>query len=151
LITREYWIGQWHDDPNDAEWIQREAEHGWASRYAGSTGDYLDPAIPEADYDTLTSAASKVNVFVNHHIAHSQSTIHQPDRKQPADADTASPDATLSAKEVHEVIDVIGNLFKKYYNLLTASSYVFLVPVIQNVWLAAFRVPWMPADYMPDD
>jgi hypothetical protein len=27
------------------------------------------------------------------------------------------------------VIDVIGELFKKYYNLLTASSYVLPVPV----------------------
>ena len=49
------------------------------------------------------------------------------------------------------LIDVIGDLFRKYYNLLTASSYAFLVPVIQHDWLAAFRVPWMPTDYTPDD
>jgi hypothetical protein len=35
------------------------------------------------------------------------------------------------------------DLFKKYYNLLTASSYVMLVPVIQNDWKAIFRQPWM--------
>jgi hypothetical protein len=151
LISREYWVGQWRDDPGDQPWIQREAERGWATQYAGSTGDHLDPAIPTADFDRLTSAASKVNAFVNAHIAHSQSTIHQPNRKQPADVDAASPDATLSAKEVHEVIDVIGDVFKKYYNLLTASSYVFLVPVIQHDWLAAFRVPWMPPEYKADD
>lgn len=151
LITREYWIGLWRDDPDDARWIKQEAERGWATQYAGSTGDYLDPAIPAEDYETLTSAASKVNRFVNRHIAHSQSTIHQPNRNQPPDVDAASPDTTLSAKEVHDVIDVIGDLFKKYYNLLTASSYVFLVPVIQHDWLAAFRVPWMPPSYTPDD
>ena len=44
-------------------------------------------------------------------------------------------------------IDVIGDLFAKYYNLLTASSYAFLVPVIQHNWLAAFEVPWMPEGY----
>lgn len=49
------------------------------------------------------------------------------------------------------MIDVIGELFKRYYNLLTASSYVMLEPVIQHDWLAAFRVPWMGSGYTPDD
>jgi hypothetical protein len=152
LLSREYWTGLWRDDPEDSEWTQREAERSWAKQYAGSTGDYIDPAIPAADMETLTSATSKVNRFVNRHIAHSQSTIHQPDPREPAHVDAASPDTTLSAKEVHEVVDVIGDLFKKYYNLFTASSYVFLVPVIQHDWLAAFRVPWMAAGYKgPDD
>jgi hypothetical protein len=44
---------------------------------------------------------------------------------------------------VHDAIDVIGHLFKKYYNLFTATSYVFLEPVIQSDWKAVFRVPWM--------
>jgi len=37
------------------------------------------------------------------------------------------------------------------YNLLTASFYVQLEPVIQHDWLAAFRVPWMAAGYTGDD
>ena len=61
------------------------------------------------------------------------------------------PKATLSAREVHEVVDLIGEQFTKYYNLLTASTYVLLVPVIQHDWLAAFRVPWMPPGYTPQD
>ena len=46
---------------------------------------------------------------------------------------------------------MIGELFKKYFNLLTASSYVFLVPVLQHDWLAAFRVPWMKPGTEPDE
>ena len=57
----------------------------------------------------------------------------------------------MSAREVHEVVDLIGEQFTKYYNLLTASTYVLLVPVIQHDWLAAFRVPWMPPGYTPQD
>lgn len=152
LITREHWIGQWRDDPDDRLWIQHEALREWSAQYAGTTGHYLDPAIPAADYEQLRSATSKVNRFVSEHIAHSQAGIHQPDRQQPADVDAASPGTMLTAHEVHEVIDVIGELFKKYYNLLTASSYAFLVPVIQHDWLAAFRVPWIPeGDDEPHD
>jgi hypothetical protein len=150
-ITREYWIGQWRDDLFDGEWIQREAERGWAEQYAGDVGDYLDPSIPAADLAALRDGSGKVKRFVDQHIAHSEDMIHQPDPEQPADVEAAATGATLSAKEVHEVVDLIGEQFTKYYNLLTASTYVRLVPVIQHEWLAAFRVPWMPPDYTPED
>ena len=52
-ITREYWIGQWRDDPSDADWIQREAERGWATQYGGDEGDHLDPSIPVTDLEAL--------------------------------------------------------------------------------------------------
>jgi hypothetical protein len=154
-ISRDYWLGQWdlEDEATDPYGgLALVAENAWAEQYAGGVGDYVDPAIPEADYAKLRSAASKVNQFANRHIAHSQATIHQPDLQRPPDVEPASAeDETLSAKEVHEVIDVIGDLFKKYYNLLTASSYVFLEPVIQHDWLAPFRVPWMEPGYEPED
>jgi hypothetical protein len=154
-ISRDYWLGQWdlEDEATDPYGgLALVAENAWAEQYAGGVGDYVDPAIPEADYAKLRSAASKVNQFANRHIAHSPATIHQPDLQRPPDVEPASAeDETLSAKEVHEVIDVIGDLFKKYYNLLTASSYVFLEPVIQHDWLAPFRVPWMKPGYEPED
>jgi hypothetical protein len=45
---------------------------------------------------------------------------------------------------VHEAIDVIGDLFTRYHNLLAANSHVELTPAIQHNWKAIFRVPWMP-------
>ena len=38
----------------------------------------------------------------------------------------------------------MGDVFKKYANLLTAGSYVTLVPALQEDWLAIFRQPWIP-------
>jgi hypothetical protein len=38
---------------------------------------------------------------------------------------------------------VIGDLFQRYYSLITASSMAFMEPVIQHDWLAPFRVPWI--------
>ena len=49
----------------------------------------------------------------------------------------------MTLEEIHAAIDMIGDLFKKYYNLLTAGSYVQLEPVMQTDWKAVFRVPWM--------
>ena len=54
-----------------------------------------------------------------------------------------SAGVTLTLKDVHDAIDVIRDLFKRYYNLLTASSYGSLVPLIQHNWKAVFREPWL--------
>jgi hypothetical protein len=128
-ITREFWLAEW-SDPDDP-FMQREAVRGWADQYAGDDERYLDAAIPASDLDTLTDAAADVRAYVDRHVAHSEKPSQ------------VSAEITLTLKDVHDDIDVIGSLFKKYYNLLTASSFVMLVPVIQHDWLAAFRVAWM--------
>ena len=126
-ITREFWIGLWDTDD---ELMLRRAQQGWTKQYAGSMGTHLDPAIPSADSDALTAVASKVKAYVDRHVAH-------------ADASAASAGVTVTLSEVHDAIDVVGDLFKRYYNLLTASSYGSLVPLIQHNWKAVFREPWL--------
>jgi HEPN superfamily AbiU2-like protein len=126
-VTREFWVELWDDsDP----WMLREAERGWTKHFAGGVGNHLDPSIPATDLDVLTAAAFKVKGYVDQHVAHS-------------DASAVPASVTLTLKDVHEVIDTIGHLFKKYNNLLTASTYVFLVPVIEHDWKAIFREPWI--------
>jgi hypothetical protein len=44
---------------------------------------------------------------------------------------------------VHETIDVLGHLLKKYSNLLTAAALVTPVPTIQGDWQAVFQVAWI--------
>jgi hypothetical protein len=75
---------------------------------------------------TLTAGAVKVKDYVDEHLAHSD----------------AGPRADLPTfNDLDAAIDRIGDLFKKYVNLLTASSYYSLVPVIQHDWEAIFRQP----------
>jgi hypothetical protein len=50
---------------------------------------------------------------------------------------------TLTLEDVHRAVDVIGELFQRYYTLFTAASMIELVPVIQHDWRAVFRQPWM--------
>ena len=73
--------------------------------------------------------------YVDQHVAH---------------ADAVPAEVTLTLDEVHAAIDVIGDLHKKYWNLLTAGSYVQLEAAIQHNWKAAFQVSRMRAD-APDD
>jgi hypothetical protein len=80
----------------------------------------------------LSAAASTVKGYVDEQVAH-------------ADASAVSANLTLTLKDVHDVIDTIGHLFKKYNNLLTVSSYPFLVPLIHHDWKAVFREPWVRA------
>jgi len=126
-ITRDFWIGLWDDDD---EPTLMHAQRAWAKQYGGGTDIHLDPAIPSADSDTLAAAASRVKTYVDKHVAH-------------ADASPASAAITISLTDVHDAIDVVGHLFKRYYNLLTAASYASLVPVIQHNWTAVFREPWL--------
>jgi 5-methylcytosine-specific restriction endonuclease McrA len=49
--------------------------------------------------------------------------------------------------ELNSAIDTIGDLFKRYYTLVTVESYLELVPTPQYDWEAVFREPWiLPAD-----
>jgi hypothetical protein len=137
-ITREFWLGLWqepgeppYNPDNIHDRLMRvRAERGWNDQYAGSVGTHLDPAIPAADFDRLRDIAAKVKGYVDQHVAH-------------ADAAVVSAKVTLTLAEVHDAVDVIGDLFGKYYNLLTASFFTDYVPAIQHDWMAAFRVPWM--------
>ena len=63
--------------------------------------------------------------------------------KHVAHADAAAPAVTLTLDEVHDAIDTIGQLFKKYDFLIQGVSWAVLDPVIQHNWKAAFTVPWM--------
>jgi len=50
---------------------------------------------------------------------------------------------TLDLNDVHDSIEVIGNLFSRYSTLFSAAVWAFLVPVIQHDWEAVFQVPWL--------
>lgn len=126
LISKELWLSHWEDSDDPGG----RALRGWNSVYAGGVGVHLDPAIPSADLERLNNAGEAVRKFANKHVAHSQ-----------ANAKPAT--VTLTLKDVHDSIDVIGELFAKYYEMLTAGSYVQLVPVIQGGdWTEVFRQPW---------
>lgn len=131
IISREFWLSLW-DDPD----LGQLSQSGWDKQYAGSVGIHLDPAIPAADAEKLAELSRDVKRFVDKHIAHSE-------------AYAEPPKITLTLADLHETIDVVGSMFRKYYNLITGASYMSLTPVIQHRWQAAFEVPWIKPGSRP--
>lgn len=121
-IARDFFVGMFQPD------TRRLGERGFDEHFAGSVGTHLDPAIPSGDLHALTDTAAAVTRYVNQHLAHSDAR--------------ASPDLP-TFNDLDAAVDQIGYLFKKYANLLTASSYGTLVPVAQHDWKAIFRQPWI--------
>ena len=127
VLTRDYFVGLW--DQSD-ERALREA-HSAFDRVAADARDHLDPDIPRQDLETLQTAARKVSLFVDQHIAHDQAT-------PTAEAPTFN--------ELHAAIDSLGEIFTKYAAVLTATTYIRIEPVMQDDWKAIFRLPWLRGD-----
>lgn len=121
-FTRELYVGLY--DPS----IRHLGEQAFSAAFAGTTGDHLDPAIPRADIETLRQGADRVNRYVDQYVAHL-------DKKPKTQVPTF--------EDLHKAVDVLGELFRKYNDLLTASDYLSLVPEIPYDWKSIFRVPWI--------
>jgi hypothetical protein len=132
-ITPEWWIGQW---PDHDELLLVEAQRWWRDQWGGTVGTHLDPEIPARHLERLTHAAKDVTHYVDRHIAHI-------DHRAGRDV------VTLTLGDLHEAIDVIGEVFKPVFNLLTASSMVQLEPVFQYNWMAVFEQPWQAQSAHP--
>lgn len=113
LLTRDWWLSLWSNNEGDPYWRQ-VAEKTWADQFGGAVGDCLDSAIPQAD---LTGA--------------------------PPEAPTTTGEKLPTLDDVHDAIDLIGDLFKRYGNLPTAAAWVDLTPALQHDWEAVLRVPWI--------
>ncbi|MFL5840106.1 MAG: hypothetical protein ACJ77Z_06615 [Thermoleophilaceae bacterium] len=127
-LTRDYFVGLW--DKNDDYWTR--VAHSAFDALAGPGGVHLDPEVPKTDLERLRSDASKMATYVNEHVAH--------DMAEPTVEDFPTFD------DMNAAMDALGEMFKKYASVLTASSYVFLEPAMQYDWKAIFRRPWIPSE-----
>jgi hypothetical protein len=156
IVTREWWIGLWGQDetrPVEKELIQEEAGRAWDEHYAGNVGEHFDPEIAKADLKKLLEGAEKVRAYVDSHVAHFDAqTIPRPTgQPEVVPSEAPAPKGGIpTLNEVHDAIDLIGDLFKQYGNLMTASSWVDLVPVLQHDWERVFRIQWLPEPPEPE-
>ena len=123
---------------NPGQTIERfEAERQWSEHFGGGVGNHLDPVIPRSDAADLGKASETVKRYVDEHIAH---TTASP--KEPAVA--------LELADVHQAMETVDRLFRRYYSLLMCSGWVTTTPVEQRDFYAPFRVPWMRPGYTPE-
>jgi hypothetical protein len=151
LITREFWVGLWgspENPPDEREHMKGVGEKAWDEHYGGETGDYLDPSIPGGDLAKLRHGSRRVKDYVDRNVAHLDARMvpkaGQREAKPPGAPTKKGGDLQLG--EVHDGIDLVGSLFTKYGNLLTASTWVDLTPTLQHNWEAVFHFPWIEED-----
>lgn len=126
-LTREAYVSLF--DQDNELMVQRG--HQGFDALADEGGDHLDPSIPTADLTELADAAKRVRIYANEEIAHAAANPTVLER--------------LTYGELHDTIDALGVICRKYTQALTASWMVTWEPVMQDDWEAIFRVAWLPA------
>jgi hypothetical protein len=142
-LTRDWYVAIWgrsDQDEDDRRYWKREAETYWAETFAGEVGDHIDPAITGADLTELRDGSEKVRRYVDKHVAHFDASVIG---RGPPNAPSRSGQSLPTLNEVHDAIDLVGGLFKKYSALFTAAAILDLTPALQHDWEAVFRMPWI--------
>jgi AbiU2 len=124
-LTREHFVAL-YDDPDP--YFEQLGQATFDERFPGEVGDHIDPRIVEADLRELRKTSGSVERYVDRYIAHT---------------DREGLKTLPTFGEIDKAIDVIGEVFKKYALLLTASGWASLEPVAQHDWQAIFRQAWI--------
>lgn len=100
-------------------------------KFAGKTGDHVDPELIKLDLGELKSKAQECEKYADRRVAHF-------DKKAISNIPTFT--------DLDNCIDFLEKLMKKYYLLFRASSLTSILPVSQNKydWKAIFKEVWIP-------
>src|SRR6185503_12401717 len=109
LLTPEWWVGLWNIEAEDG-YERAYARGQWDDTFGGKVGVHLDPAIPRGDLKRLRDESEIVKKYADKHIAHSE------DPGPPQDPGAAPPEAIVTVDDVDHAIDVIGEIFTRYYS-----------------------------------
>ena len=96
--------------------------------FAKPSAHHIDPKFVEADLARLRAATQRCEDFTDKRVAHR-------DKREPRQPPTY--------KEVDDCVDLLDELYVKYFLLFKQSSMASLLPTWQYDWKAIFRVPWI--------
>ena len=120
-ISRDFYVGR-------AEWGIQWKAHQEFDDWAGEGGAVLDVGVVAANVSLLEAATDKVRVYVNKHVAHSDT------KKSEWEAPTFA--------ELDEAIDALFELFCRYQTLFIGVGRVVMALVPQYDLLAPYDRPW---------
>lgn len=98
------------------------------NKFATASAPHIDPKFVEADLARLRAATQRCEEFADKRVAHRDKR----ELKQPP-----------TYKEVDDCVDLLDELYVKYFLLFNQSSMASLLPTWQYDWKAIFRVPWI--------
>lgn len=151
VLTRDWHVAIWgkgesYGEDDRAYW-KRAGEKYWDENLGGSVGHHIDPAITATDLAELREGSEKVRRYVDKHVAHFDASVIG---RGPPRAPEKSGRELPTLNQVHDAIDLVGRLFRKYSQLFTAADIIQLTPVLQHDWEAVFRIQWLPDRELPE-
>lgn len=110
----------------DSEDFVRKLNDQWFTENFGP-GEYADPKLIQEDKAWLEKQCSHVVRYRHNMVAHrSPLTLN------------------ITVKQVHNAMDAIEEIIKKYHILFEGAGLVTVEPSIIHNWQRAFTYPWIP-------
>lgn len=106
-----------------------EVGHCDFNSWACADGSHIEPAMVESDLASLLKATAGIKTYVDKFIAHN-------DRDR-------NGVTVPTFSELDKAIDVLFDLFLKYYLIVTATALASVEPVPQYDLLGPYRIPWI--------
>ena len=131
VVTRKRFLGKLAE-PGAEEFLVRSNNEsftrwGVVSRTSRPLEDYLNAEGMRTDRQSLNKAAKPVLDYGNQLVAH-----RTPIGKLP-----------LTINQIHEALDAIEPVFKKYFVILTGSALMEIEPTnVGDDWKETFKFPW---------
>ena len=136
---RRQWGVRWDVDERPVDPDIRQLQHELCDRTFDnfmpirypdeSERDHIDPVVVRHDIDRLSTETRRVRDHIEQAMAHRS--------RQPPDP--------ITWGEFHAAIDVLVEVFSKYYGLLHQSALMGIEPEPQYDTHECFTFPWLPA------
>ena len=131
LVTRKRFLGKLAEPGAEDLLLNSNNElfdeWGVVSRTSEPLEDYLNSDGIRADRRSLNKAATPVLDYGNQLIAHRTPVGRLP----------------LTIKQIHDALDAIEPVFKKYFVILTGSALLQIEPTnVGDDWKETFKFPW---------
>ena len=123
VLTRTYYVDLYKDSV-----VEDFADKDF-NRFATPGARHIDPSLVTADLARLRDASTRCEDLADKRVAHR-------DKREPKELPTYN--------DVHACIDLLNDLYVRYFLLFHACSMDTLLPVYQGDWKAVFRIPWIP-------
>ena len=123
ILSRESYVSHLEGE------LLLEVGHCDFNSWACADGSHIEPAMVERDLAFLLNATAEIKTYVDKFIAH-----HDRNRNGVT---------VPTFSELDKAIEVLFDLFKKYYLILTATALASVEPVPQYDLLGPYRIPWI--------
>jgi hypothetical protein len=115
---------------SDARSEDDDANRDFDSLIGAPGLDHIHPATPLEDLRRLREETESVRTWATKEVAH-------------YDRNKGTFEVGLTYGELHSAVDLVGELFRKYYSLIRVSD-VLLGHLVMPLWPVIFRVAWIP-------